>query len=104
MIPVPPGPGPTVHPGEILLHEFMEPHGLSRNALARAIGVPVMRISKICSGTRGLTADTALRLARFFGTSPQFWLNLQSAYELAFAWEHEPEIEARVVPLELANA
>jgi len=71
-----------VHPGEILLEEFLLPMELSQNALARGLGVPPRRINEIVHGTRRVTADTALRLARFFGTSPQFWLGLQTDYEL----------------------
>jgi addiction module HigA family antidote len=74
-----------VHPGEILREEFLRPLDMSANALAQAIGVPANRISAILSGERGVTADTALRLARAFGTSPEFWLNLQQAYELRLA-------------------
>lgn len=73
-------PNPT--PGEILLAEFLEPMRLSQNGLARAVGVPPRRINEIVHGKRGITADTALRLARYFGTSERFWLNLQSRYEL----------------------
>ena len=71
-----------VHPGEILLEEFLEPMGLSQSALARGIGVPPRRINEIVHGTRRVTADTALRLGRFFGTSPEFWFGLQMDYEL----------------------
>ena len=71
-----------VHPGEVLLEEFLAPMGLSQNALARGIGVPPRRINQIVHGTRRVTADTALRLGRFFGTSPEFWLGLQMDYEL----------------------
>jgi addiction module HigA family antidote len=74
-----------VHPGEILREEFLRPLDMSANALAQAIGVPANRISAILSGERGVTADTALRLARAFGTNPEFWLNLQQAYELRLA-------------------
>ena len=73
-----------IHPGEILRDELAKP-GLSANALARALGVPANRITGILNGTRALTADTALRLARCFGTSPEFWMNLQQAYELRSA-------------------
>ena len=76
---------PNPSPGEILLLEFLEPMGLSQNALARAIGVPPRRINEIVLGKRAVTADTDLRLARYFGTSPEFWLNLQSLYELRLA-------------------
>lgn len=70
-----------VHPGEILRDE-LQTMGLSANALSKALGVPVNRITAILNGQRGITADTALRLARYFGTTPQLWLNLQQAYEL----------------------
>lgn len=74
-----------VSPGRILKQEFMEPLGLSANALARALRVPPNRVSSIVNGTRAVTADTALRLARYFGTTEQFWLNLRSLYELELA-------------------
>ena len=73
---------PPIHPGEILLEEFLRPMGISQNRLAVSIGVHARRINEIVLGKRGITADTALRLARFFGTSPQFWMNAQSKYEL----------------------
>jgi antitoxin HigA-1 len=72
-----------IHPGEVLMEEFLKPMGVSQYRLARAISVPPRRINEIVHGDRGLTADTALRLGRFFGVSPQFWLNLQSHYDLA---------------------
>ncbi len=71
-----------VHPGEILAEEFLEPLGLSQYRLAKDIGVPARRINEIVHRTRGITADTALRLARYFGTSERFWLNLQMRYDL----------------------
>jgi addiction module HigA family antidote len=71
-----------VHPGEILLEEFLKPMELSQNALAREIRVPPRRINEIVHGTRRVTADTALRLSRFFGTSAEFWLGLQMDYDL----------------------
>jgi addiction module HigA family antidote len=71
-----------VHPGEVLQEEFLKPLGLSQNRLALALGVPARRINEIVLGRRGVTADTALRLARFFGNSPQFWLGLQTDYDL----------------------
>ena len=71
-----------VHPGEILLEEFLKPMGLSQNRLALNIGVPPRRINEIILEKRRITADTALRLARFFGTSPEFWLGLQAQYDL----------------------
>jgi antitoxin HigA-1 len=72
----------NVHPGEVLLEEFIKPMGLSQNQLAQAIGVPPRRINEIVLGKRGITADTALRLAKAFGTSVQFWMGLQDEYEL----------------------
>lgn len=74
-----------VHPGEVLLEEFLKPLGLSQNRLALGIGVHARRINEIVLGKRAVTADTALRLARFFGTSPQFWLGLQTDYDLDVA-------------------
>ena len=89
-----------IHPGEILEEEFMRPLGLSANALARRIDVPVTRISEIVRGKRGITADTALRLARLFGTSSELWLGLQSEYDLRVArQESGSSIQTRVVPL-----
>ena len=71
-----------VHPGEILFEEFLKPLGISQNGLARAISVPPRRINEIIHGSRRVTADTALRLGRFFGTSAEFWMGLQMDYEL----------------------
>ena len=71
-----------VHPGEVLLEEFLKPMELSQNHLALRIGVPARRINEIVLGKRGVTADTALRLGRYFGMSPQFWLGLQMDYDL----------------------
>ena len=73
---------PPIHPGEILQIEFLDPLGVSQNRLAREIGVPPRRINQIVHGKRSITADTAIRLSKFFGTTAQFWLNLQSRYEL----------------------
>ena len=73
---------PPIHPGEILLAEFMEPLGITQNRLAREIKVPPRRVNEIVHGKRAITADTAFRLGRFFGTTAQFWLNLQAHYEL----------------------
>lgn len=73
---------PNIHPGEVLLAEFLEPMGLSQNALARAAGVPPRRINEIVLGKRGVSADTALRLGAALGTSERFWLNLQAEYDL----------------------
>jgi addiction module HigA family antidote len=71
-----------VHPGEVLLEEFLKPMGISQNKLALNMGVSARRINEIVLGKRGVTADTALRLATFFGTSAEFWLGLQSQYDL----------------------
>ncbi len=72
----------NVHPGEVLLEEFLAPMGISQNRLARDIAVPPRRINEIVHGTRAVTADTALRLARYFGTSEGFWMGLQADYDL----------------------
>ena len=74
-----------IHPGEVLLEEFLKPMDLSQNRLALSIGVPARRINEIVLGKRRITADTALRLARYFGNSPQFWLGLQMDYDLDVA-------------------
>ncbi len=73
---------PPVHPGEILLKEFLQPLGVSQYQLAKAVVVPPRRINEIVHGQRRITADTALRLSRYFGTSERFWLNLQARYDL----------------------
>lgn len=72
----------NIHPGEILLEEFLQPMNLSQNALARSIGVPPRRVNEIVLGKRAITADTAVRLAKFFGTSAKFWMGLQDDYDL----------------------
>jgi len=74
-----------VHPGEVLLEEFLKPMGISQNRLALGIGVPARRINEIVLGKRRVTADTALRLAHYFGTSPQFWMGLQTDHDLDLA-------------------
>lgn len=73
---------PPIHPGEILQEEFLKPMGISQYRLAKDIGVPAMRISKILRGERGISADTALRLARYFGMSIEFWTGIQAHYEV----------------------
>ena len=89
-----------VHPGEILQKEFLEPMGLSQNRLALALGVPARRINEIVLGKRGITADTALRLARYFKMSPQFWLGLQMDYELDAAEDTlEGRLEKEITPM-----
>jgi addiction module HigA family antidote len=87
-----------VHPGEVLLDEFLKPMGLSQNRLSLEIGVHPRRINEIVLGKRRITADTALRLARYFGTSPQFWMGLQNDYDLdvaADALGNRLEVEVR---------
>lgn len=87
-----------IHPGEIL-HEEMDALGLSARALAKHLGIPPNRMTGILNETRGVTADTALRLSRYFGTTPEFWMNLQSAYELRLAQQHKGEaISTQVRP------
>ena len=87
---------PPVHPGEVLAEEFLAPLGLSSAALARATGVPPNRISAIVAGRRSVTGDTALRLAAALGTTPEFWMSLQSGYDLARARDTFPGGVARV--------
>ena len=88
-----------VHPGDILKHEFLAPLGMSVYALAAAVQLPRTRLNDIVLGRRAVTAETALRLARFFGTSARFWLNLQSAYDLSIAaGKHGADIEREVKP------
>ena len=89
---------PPIHPGELLRDELAE-IGVSLNELGRALRVPMNRISAIVNGKRSITVDTAMRLARYFGTSPQYWLNLQIAYDLEVAGETlQPQIEKEVLP------
>lgn len=90
---------PPVHPGEVLAEEYLEPLGVTQHRLAVAIGVPPRRINEIVHGKRGISADTALRLARFFGTSERFWLNLQSRYELEREKDALADTLARIQPL-----
>lgn len=87
-------------PGEILWKEFMEPRGISQNKLARDIDVPVTRVGDIIHGRRGISADSALRLAVYFSTTPEFWLNLQTRYDLKVSRRNLlPAIEKNVRPL-----
>ena len=88
---------PPVFPGEILLEDFLVPMGITRYRLAKDIGVPQRRIDEICAGKRAISADTALRLARFFGTDAQSWMNLQAAYDLERAEEQLAESIVRQV-------
>ncbi len=89
---------PRIHPGEILREEFLEPFGLTPYALAKAIGVPRTRIERVAREETSITADTALRLARYFGTSPEFWLNLQGSYELSVESEAKREALTKIRP------
>jgi addiction module HigA family antidote len=94
---------PPVHPGEVLREDLMAPLGLSINGLARGLRVPVTRMSEIVNGRRSITADTALRLARYFSTTAEFWVNLQSAYDLDVATRASAEqIKRDVHPREAA--
>jgi addiction module HigA family antidote len=91
---------PPIHPGEILREEFMKPLGLSQNALARALCVPPRRINEIVLEKRGITADTALRLARCLGTTAELWTGLQADYDLRRArYEKQRQIDREVEPL-----
>ena len=96
---------PNVHPGEVLLEEFLDPLGISQNRLAREIGVPPRRINEIVLGKRSVTPDTALRLSRYFGTSSRFWLGLQMDYDLEETeTEKSAKIRREVRPLEQVGA
>lgn len=88
-----------VHPGEVLLEDFINPMGLTRYRVAKQSGMQQRRIDEICAGSRSITADTALRLARLFGTDPAFWMNLQAQYDLEVAERSlHDRIEAEVIP------
>src|SRR5438270_10347039 len=90
---------PPVHPGEVLAEEFLKPMGISQYRLAKEVSVPPRRINEIVLRKRGITADTALRLGRYFGTSEQFWLNLQSEYDLDIERDRLGDrLDAEVVP------
>lgn len=91
-----------VHPGEVLLEDFIEGFGITQNKLAVSIGVPPRRINEIVHGKRSITADTALRLGRYFGIDPQFWLNLQTHYDLQLAADRVADQIAEIVPLQSA--
>lgn len=91
-----------IHPGEVLFEEFLKPMNLSQNQVALAMRVPTRRINEIVQGKRRITADTALRLARYFEVSPQFWLGLQMDYDLDIAEDHlGNKLEREVIPLSL---
>ena len=91
-----------IHPGEVLMEDFIGGFGISQNKLAVSIGVPPRRINEIVHGKRGITADTALRLGKLFGTTAQFWLNLQTLYDLDLAEDRAAEQIDAIVPLQSA--
>lgn len=91
-----------IRPGEILMEDFIEGFGITQNKLAVSIGVPPRRINEIVHGKRGITADTAIRLARYFGTSEEFWMNLQSSYELRLQRRALRDKVAAITPLKVA--
>jgi antitoxin HigA-1 len=94
---------PFPHPGETIREDYLKPLGMSVNRLAIELRVPATRMTEIVNGRRGVTADTAIRLARYFNTTPKFWLNLQSSYDLAVVTESsEEEISRTVIPREAA--
>lgn len=91
-----------IHPGEVLMQDFIEGFGITQNRLAVAIGVPPRRINEIVHGKRGISADTAIRLARYFGTSEEFWMNLQSHYELRVERRALQQTLESITPLQVA--
>lgn len=93
---------PPIHPGEILMEDYIEGFGITQNKLAVSIGVPPRRINEIVHGKRAITADTALRLGRYFGVPRQFWLNLQTRHELELAEDRVAEQIAAITPLKVA--
>ena len=95
---------PRIHPGEILRLEFLEPLGITPYRLSKDIGVAQTRVADILYGRRSITADTALRLSRYFGTSAQFWLNLQAHYDLEQAQEENAEVYTRIPSAPSAQA
>ena len=103
MIRVPTHRAPT-HPGEMLYEEFLAPMNLTQRELAEAIAVPYQRINEIVNGKRGVTTSTALRLAKYFGNTPDFWLNLQLRWDLYFTQQAEEQAIASIQPLRLVTA
>ena len=93
-----------IHPGEIIKEEYLEPLNMSANALAIALRVPAPRINDVIRQKRGISIDTALRLARFFNTTPQFWMNLQVSYDLKMAKQNVAKIENEIIPLQVVTA
>lgn len=93
---------PPIHPGEVLMEDFIKGFGITQNKLAVGIGVPPRRINEIVHGKRAITPDIALRLGRYFGVDPQFWLNLQTRYDLEVAEERVADQVAAIAPLQSA--
>lgn len=93
---------PPIHPGEVLLQDFIDGFGITQHRLAVSIDVPPRRINEIVHGKRAITADTALRLGRYFGMDPQFWLNLQTRYDLELAEDRAAGQIAEITPLAVA--
>jgi antitoxin HigA-1 len=102
MIRIPSHRAPT-HPGEMLMEEFLDPMDLSQRDLANAIRVPYQRINELVNGRRGITPGTALRLAKYFGNSADFWMNLQQRRDLYFAQRKESETLKKIKPLQLTS-
>jgi addiction module HigA family antidote len=93
-----------IHPGEIIKEEYLEPLGMSANALAVALRIPAPRINDVIRQKRGISIDTALRLARYFNTTAQFWMNLQISYDLKNARQKMTKIEEEIIPLQTTTA
>jgi addiction module HigA family antidote len=94
----------AIHPGEIIKEEYLEPLNMSANALAVALRVSAPRINDVIRQKRGVSIDTALRLARYFNTTPQFWMNLQISYDLKIAKQNMTKIENEIIPLHATTA
>ena len=103
MVRIPTDREPT-HPGEMLLHEFLLPMGMTQQALANAIQVPYQRVNEVVRGRRGVTPSTGIRLSRFFGTSPDFWMNLQLRWDIYHIQRTEADQIKKIRPYELAEA
>ena len=95
---------PPTHPGEMLLKEFLEPMGITQQSLSQAIKVPYQRVNELVNGKRGITPSTALRLSKYFGNSPDFWLNLQNNWEIYHAHKAEKEQLENIKPLSLVDS
>jgi addiction module HigA family antidote len=93
----------NIHPGEVLEEEFLKPLDISRYRLAKDIDVPQTRIAEICKGRRGITADTALRLAKYFGTTPKFWMGLQEDYDLEEEASKNAKVLASIEPMDITG-